>query len=190
MAGLLAIYGGAFYRKGDWRAFRPDATGLGLIAIVLASLTLIGLLAYRHVDYQAELWWQFAWDGDAPRFLRATLALVIVVRPGLPPTMLVNRPPQPKVGGVDIPPAVRHVLESTAGTQPCVALLGDKPSWCRPAEGFPDVCGVGAQLDHHGRSGRRSRFVPARWSWRFAETADRPARAPSFTRWHPRCWPN
>ena len=45
---------------------------------MLAFLTLVGFLAYRHVDYASDLWWEFAWDGDAPRFLRATLALVVL----------------------------------------------------------------------------------------------------------------
>ena len=38
------------------------------------TATWLGLILYRHVPYRSELWWQFALHGDAPRFLRATVA--------------------------------------------------------------------------------------------------------------------
>jgi len=36
-------------------------------------------VAYRHVDYSDELWWTFALDGDAPRMLRASLVVVVLL---------------------------------------------------------------------------------------------------------------
>ena len=71
VVGATALFANprAFHRKGDWRSFRPTPTWLALIVIVLAFLTLVGFLAFRHVDYESHLWWEFAWDGDAPRFL-------------------------------------------------------------------------------------------------------------------------
>ncbi len=126
IAGLLTLYRKAFYRRGDWRAFRPNPTWLGLIVIVLASFTMVGLLAYRNVEYQSHLWWEFAWDGDAPRFLRATLALLIVAA-GIAVDALINRPAQPRITGkIPVPAQVRRLLAACPGTQPCVALLGDK----------------------------------------------------------------
>ena len=71
VAAVLLANPRAFYRKGDWRSFRPTPTWLAFIIIVLAFLTLVGFLAYRHVEYASDLWWEFAWDGDAPRFLRS-----------------------------------------------------------------------------------------------------------------------
>lgn len=126
LAGALGVSGPAFYRKGNWRSFRPDLTWLSLMAIALASLTLVGFLAYRHVEYQSSLWWEFAWDGDAPRFLRATLALTIVAG-AIAADAVINRPtPKPVKDGDPIPATVRTILKTCAGTQPCVALLGDK----------------------------------------------------------------
>ncbi len=172
IAGLLYFYGSAFYRKSDWRAFRPNATWLAMIVIVLASITLVGLLAYRHVDYDNDLWWQFAWDGDAPRFLRATLALVIVAAV-IATDSLVNRPHQPKVGKVDIPDAVRRVLDTCAGTQPCVALLGDKSFMVSTSEKAFLMYAVSGRSwitmgDPVGDEKSCRALV-----WRFAETADR-----------------
>ncbi|MBN9242242.1 MAG: bifunctional lysylphosphatidylglycerol flippase/synthetase MprF [Mesorhizobium sp.] len=123
---VLFVYRRAFHRRGDWRAFRPDPTWIGLIAIVIIAATLVGLLAYRHVEYQSDLWWQFAWDGDAPRFLRATLGLAIVAA-AIAADAIINRPVQARPSGpMPIPDAVRHVLETSSDTQSCLALLGDK----------------------------------------------------------------
>lgn len=126
MAAGLAAYRSAFYRRGDWRSFRPDVTWIALMAIAVFALTLVGLLAYRHVEYQTALWWEFAWDGDAPRFLRATLALLIVSA-AISADAIINRPNRkPSFEQTQIPDAVRAILRTSAGTQPNVALLGDK----------------------------------------------------------------
>lgn len=134
VAATLFIYKDAFYRKGDWRSFRLDATWIGLLAIVVIASTIVGLLAYRHVEYQSTLWWEFAWDGDAPRFLRATMALAIVAA-ALAIDTVINRPSHPKpTGRSAVPDAVRRILETSSGTEPCVALLGDKSFMVSPCE--------------------------------------------------------
>lgn len=134
VAGALFIYRDAFYRKGDWRSFRLDTTWIGLLAIVVTASIIVGLLAYRHVEYQSSLWWEFAWDGDAPRFLRATMAMAIVAA-ALAIDTVINRPAHPKSPGrVAVPDAVRRILETSSGTEPCVALLGDKSFMISPCE--------------------------------------------------------
>lgn len=173
LAGALTGSAPAFYRKGDWRSFRPDATWIGLMAIALVSLTLIGFLAYRHVEYQASLWWDFAWDGDAPRFLRATLALAIVAG-AIAADAIINRPaPKPSTPHLPVPDAVRRILETSEGTQPCVALLGDKSflvsddgkAFLMYAVSRSSWITMGDPVgDPH---------VAGRLIWRFAEAADR-----------------
>jgi phosphatidylglycerol lysyltransferase len=125
IAAVLASYRNVFYRKGDWRSFRPTPSWLSLIAVILVCLTLVGFLAYRHVDYSNDLWWHFAWHGDAPRFLRATLALSILAA-AIAADALINRPVQGRIGRVAIPGAVRRLLAECPDTQPNIALLGDK----------------------------------------------------------------
>lgn len=49
------------------------------IATVLGLTLWLGLFAYRHEAYTSQLWWQFALAGDAPRFLRASVGMSIVV---------------------------------------------------------------------------------------------------------------
>ena len=45
----------------------------------VAAATWLGFFSYRHVEYSNQLWWQFAWNGNAPRFLRATVAVCAVL---------------------------------------------------------------------------------------------------------------
>jgi len=49
------------------------------IAMVLALSLWLGLFVYRHETYSTQLWWQFALAGDAPRFLRASVGVGVVV---------------------------------------------------------------------------------------------------------------
>ncbi|MBS9720651.1 bifunctional lysylphosphatidylglycerol flippase/synthetase MprF [Tianweitania sp. BSSL-BM11] len=172
VAALLFAYRSVFYRKGDWRSFRPNVTVLALMAIVLAMLTLIGFLAYRHVDYDSELWWQFAWDGDASRFLRATLALIIVAA-AIAIDGVINRPHPPKLAGTPIPPAVWPILQTTPHTQPSIALLGDKSFLVSEDEKAFLMYAVSGRSwitmgDPVGDPASGRRLV-----WRFAEAADR-----------------
>lgn len=172
VAATLFIYKDAFYRKGDWRSFRLDATWIGLLAIVVIASTIVGLLAYRHVEYQSSIWWEFAWDGDAPRFLRATMALAIVAA-ALAIDTVINRPPHPKPSGRSaVPDAVRRILETSSGTEPCVALLGDKSFMISPCEkAFLMYARSGNSWitmgDPVGDAQAGSTLI-----WRFAEAAD------------------
>ena len=171
VAALLAFNGHAFYRKGDWRSFRPNRVWLALMGVVLAALTLIGFLAFRHVEYQSNLWWQFAWDGDAPRFLRATLALTVLAA-AIAIDALINRPATPVRGRQTIPPAVREILKSISSTTPNVALLGDKSFLLSPDEKAFVMFGVsgGSWItlgDPVGEPEAARGLV-----WQFAEAAD------------------
>lgn len=126
IAAGLALSGPAFHRKGDWQVVRPDPLWIGITIIAIAGLTLFGFFAYRHVEYQNQLWWRFAWDADAPRFLRAML-VVGVVAAALALDALVNRPGlRPREGPLPIPSVVRDLLDQCPATQPQIALLGDK----------------------------------------------------------------
>jgi phosphatidylglycerol lysyltransferase len=171
---VLLVYRKAFYRRGDWRSFRPDPTWIGLIAIVIIASTLVGLLAYRHVEYQSDLWWQFAWDGDAPRFLRATVALAIIAA-AIAADAIINRPaPARPSAFAPVPDAVRNILQtSSTDTRACLALLGDKSFMVAPGGTAFLMYGVSgrswiAMGDPAGDPRAGKELI-----WRFAETADR-----------------
>ena len=90
IAGLLQWTRKSFYRH---TAFTMRSFSAGWIAAVAVAVGLslwIGIFSYKHVDFQTDLWWQFAWKGDASRFLRASfgaavmLIAAIVIRFGNP----------------------------------------------------------------------------------------------------------
>ncbi len=174
VAGLLFAYPKVFYRKGNWRSFRPTPTWLALIVIVLSVLTLVGFLAYRHVEYQSSLWWEFAWGGDAPRFLRTTLALVVVAA-ALSIDALINRPHQPRPSKTPqpVPDAVRRLVAQSSDTHPALALLGDKRFMLSPDGKAFIMYGIAGRSwitlgDPVGEAEAARGLV-----WHFAEAADR-----------------
>ena len=69
----------AFYRKTKLTADVFSVQWLIFVLLVLVSSFWIGLFAYKHVEYSHDLWWTFELDGDASRFLRATIGLSLPV---------------------------------------------------------------------------------------------------------------
>jgi phosphatidylglycerol lysyltransferase len=94
--------------------------------LVLGTAGWLVLFAYRHLPYDNELWWQFAFQASAPRSLRASLlAVLIAAAYGL---WRVLRPAPPRFS----PPQaadLEHVallIENGEDTTANLALLGDK----------------------------------------------------------------
>lgn len=79
MAGLLQLAAPSFYRQAR-RPFSVDRRGwLAAAAIGVALSAVSGIVAYRHVPYDEQLWWEFCLRGDASRFLRATFACGVLL---------------------------------------------------------------------------------------------------------------
>ncbi|HXG44515.1 MAG TPA: bifunctional lysylphosphatidylglycerol flippase/synthetase MprF [Gemmatimonadales bacterium] len=96
-----------------------------VLVTVGASIGL-GLFAFRHVAYANSLWWRFAFGADAPRFLRATVgvlvsgllwSLLLLLRPARP-----ARHPLPAADLDRVEPLIAAAPEPAAN----LALLGDK----------------------------------------------------------------
>ncbi len=88
--------------------------------------TWLGFFVYRHVEYSNTLWWDFAWNGNAPRFLRATvLVFAVVAAVGLYSIINRNGHRRRKVD-YSIPPAVPPLVAQWPHTDAALALLGDK----------------------------------------------------------------
>lgn len=122
--GLMTVFRSAFYRSAGGSLLRLNWRWLlGSVAFIAAA-TWIGFFAYSHVDYSNDLWWRFAWAGDAPRFLRASLATATVLAAvGL--HSLINAHPsalQPE----PIPSRVRELVRESPLTEANIALTGDK----------------------------------------------------------------
>lgn len=96
-----------------------------VIGAVVASVWL-GLFAFQHVDYSSELWWQFAFESDASRFLRASVgAAIIVVLLGLR-RLIAQAPHQaPAPSEADLADAAR-IIAAQSCTSAYLAYLRDK----------------------------------------------------------------
>lgn len=103
-----------------------SASWLSTIAVVLMATIWLGLFSYRHVIYSEDLWWHFAERGDAPRFLRASL-LVVLMTAGLALARLLKPPPPepayPDAAALD---HAARIVADAQDTDASLALMGDK----------------------------------------------------------------
>ena len=115
-----------FYRKASLLAEPLSPMWLASAAMAIGASVWVGLLAYRHVPYANELWWQFALDGHAPRMLRASLVGGLVLGAFAILQLMAParaRPARPTAADLERAlPVIRKSAEATAN----LALLGDK----------------------------------------------------------------
>lgn len=79
IAGLLQYCHRGFYRKGGLLTEPTDWAWLGGAAIAVALSLWAGFFAYKRTPYSDDLWWHFALNGNAPRFLRASFGAGILL---------------------------------------------------------------------------------------------------------------
>jgi phosphatidylglycerol lysyltransferase len=115
-----------FHRKASLIMGRFTLGWIILIAATLLSAAWLGMFSYKHVEYSHELWWRFAFHGDAPRFLRATAgAIVLVLLYGLAKLLAPARP-KPVVLSGAIRDTIEAIVRDSPRTYANLALLGDK----------------------------------------------------------------
>lgn len=127
VAALLQWTRSAFYRR---TALTGQPVGAGWVASVAAVIALTvwaGFFAYRHVDYSENLWWKFALHSDAPRFLRATLGVIVMLAGAcvwrlMSPTSTAARSALSEVDSA----TVHRILAQANRTDTMLALTGDK----------------------------------------------------------------
>ncbi|MFY8098802.1 MAG: lysylphosphatidylglycerol synthase domain-containing protein, partial [Allorhizobium sp.] len=66
-----------FHRKASLSQALTSAWLLA-IAVLIVGAIIVLFFVYRDVQYSHDLWWQFAFDAEAPRSLRAMLGLTVV----------------------------------------------------------------------------------------------------------------
>jgi phosphatidylglycerol lysyltransferase len=93
----------------------------------------MGFFAARHIPYQHELWWRFALEGDASRFLRAMIGaacvfIVVALAQALRPAKPLQPPPPPAGSVVD------QLVRASDHADAALAYLGDKQFAIGPGE--------------------------------------------------------
>lgn len=115
-----------FYRKGSilhpsWSSGWLAAVGIA----VLCSLWL-GFFAHKHVEYSNELWWQFAFDADASRFLRATVGVVVLMLVFVVAKLLGGAAARATPSESNDIEQAASIVAASPRTSANLALLGDK----------------------------------------------------------------
>ncbi|OBU65088.1 hypothetical protein A9K58_15780 [Stenotrophomonas maltophilia] len=169
-----------FYRQGallDEAWSWPWLRNLGL---VLVAVTWLLFFTYSHVEYQNELWWQFALSGNAPRALRALLLVAIaLVMFGLARLLHSTRTPLPPADEATLR-SLAPVLASATDTQACLVLTADKAVLRDDArQGFVMMQRYGGSLIAMGDPVGPPEVARA-LIWRFREEADRLGLRPVF----------
>ncbi len=116
----------AFYRPAAILAQRFTPAWIASLAIVISTAVWIGFFAYRHVDYSHALWWTFAFEGDAPRMLRASLVVVLLAAAFLATNLLRPARPEPGVASAQDLQRARPLIALCPQAMANAALSGDK----------------------------------------------------------------
>lgn len=124
IAALLQWSHAAFYRKTSLTSAILTPGWIATLGVAIILSLWIGFFAYRHVDYQSDLWWQFGRHRDASRFLRAAVAAGVVM---IGAALWALLRPAGRIDGDNI----RRTPSATAlalarRTDACLALTGDK----------------------------------------------------------------
>ncbi len=130
--GLLALFRGAFYRVNGASIFRLNIPWLVSLIALLAVIFWIGLFAYSHVEYENALWWEFAWNGDASRFLRSSMVVAVIV--GVVAVNSLFGRTIPVRQRTEIPAAVERLALASEDTEAQISLTGDKQFLIAPDE--------------------------------------------------------
>ncbi|MCA9319498.1 MAG: bifunctional lysylphosphatidylglycerol flippase/synthetase MprF, partial [Planctomycetes bacterium] len=96
------------------------------IGVVLIGSAWLGFFAYRHVDYEGELWWQFAWAGDAPRFMRASVGAVTLLVVAVLARLLTPVRGPSRTASSDELERAAAIVEAATESSAHLALVADK----------------------------------------------------------------
>ncbi|MBV9619562.1 MAG: bifunctional lysylphosphatidylglycerol flippase/synthetase MprF [Gammaproteobacteria bacterium] len=123
---VLVLGRRAFYRPTAIADERFTPVWVVSIVGVVAMAIWIGVLSYRHVSYSDQLWWTFALHGNAPRMLRASLAVVVLGTAYALFNLLRPARPEPSVASTAELERARPLIAHSALTLANAALSGDK----------------------------------------------------------------
>lgn len=133
LVGALAVSHGQFTRRAS--LFAVPFSGGWLLAMGVIVIVVTGLLffSYRQVDYAQQLWWQFEFNGHAPRSLRALVGIALVAL--MLALRQVLRPPAAELPFPDAAALTRasDIVRAQDNADAGLALTGDKHLMFSPA---------------------------------------------------------
>ncbi|WP_439542897.1 bifunctional lysylphosphatidylglycerol flippase/synthetase MprF [Hyphomicrobium sp.] len=126
IAALLIAGRRWFYRKGGVLSGSLQAGEILTIGIASITSIWIGLIAFRDVAYEGSLWWDFAYHGDAPRFLRATLGVAVTALLTIVYRLMTRTAPMSPTVPLEELEAAAAVVAASERVESNLALIGDK----------------------------------------------------------------
>lgn len=133
IAMLLQWSRAAFYRRTRLTVELLSARWIAAFMLAIGISMGLVVLTYRHVAYGSELWWQFAWNGDASRSLRASVAAAVFLLAVIVQRSLSGA--TPRTNAVDVLPPTFAEAARYSGTAAFLALTGDK-RFIKLADGY------------------------------------------------------
>ena len=115
-----------FRRKARLFSQVTDPRWLAAVAAATAGSIWLGIFVHRHVEYTGDVWWRFSFNADAPRFLRASVGLVIGMVALVAARLLRSTPIKPAPPTAEDREAVRELVKQAQNVQANLALLPDK----------------------------------------------------------------
>lgn len=169
-----------YYRRASMLDLRSSGAWVVGIVLVVGAAVWVSMVSYRDVQYAHELWWQFAFDDDAPRVMRAGL-LTILLAAGYVLWQLLS----PQRDEAELPDAAamakaEAIAMSSQDTLSYLALLGDKQLlFSEAGDAFIMYQRSGRSMVALGDpSGNPERFEEL--CWKFRELCDRHSSWPVF----------
>jgi phosphatidylglycerol lysyltransferase len=115
-----------FYRKSALLQLDFSRQWLVLAMMAVLGSIWLGFFSHKHVEYSSQLWWQFALNSDASRFLRSIVAIVVAIA-GLIAYRLLTRTAfslvLPTAAEID---RAEEIVRQSSDTSTYLALTGDK----------------------------------------------------------------
>jgi phosphatidylglycerol lysyltransferase len=115
-----------FYRESTLIDSAFSNTWFVFVILIVASTIWIGFFSFKHIEYENTLWWQFAFNNDASRFLRSSMIMISIMTAFI----LLKLLKSPKAKHVAIPKQqldlILPLVKGANNTTAHLALLGDK----------------------------------------------------------------
>ena len=163
----------SFYRRPLNNGLTISWAWLASIAAFACAVIWLGFFVYRHVEYSNELWWSFAWNANAPRFLRASVVIFSVIFIAALYN-IIHRPSRKQARhGLTIPDCIPKLVSQSPLSDTALALLGDKQFLVSPDEdGFIMYSKSGGSLIALGEPVSNNEKVSNDLAWEFRKHAD------------------
>lgn len=114
-----------FYRKASLFSQRFNAGWIAAILIIIGGSVWLGFYSYHHLEYADSLWWRFAFSGDASRFLRATVGVVVLGLFFAAVRLMRPTTPQPAESGRQELEKADTIVNNSLEVSAYLSLLGD-----------------------------------------------------------------